>query len=179
MGYQSGLLGAVGSVGSSISIATLLHRQSPEYQVKVEKEKLKAQAIRQKNEADFLKETAGRGFEYNNGKLNEKQVVTLDRDERRNAALEFQESNYDVAKQNYMIDPDPKYINDALKANTRANEAAKRMQDAQQAMEQEKEQKRQKDAWRSMSTNMGMNLGEITDRLGPKAEEIVKKELTK
>lgn len=43
MGYQSTLLGAVGSVGSGISIAALIHRQSPEYQARVEKERLRVQ----------------------------------------------------------------------------------------------------------------------------------------
>lgn len=43
MGYQSTLLGAVGSVGSGISIAALIYRQSPEYQARVEKERLRVQ----------------------------------------------------------------------------------------------------------------------------------------
>lgn len=53
MGYQSTLLGAVGSVGSGISIAALIHRQSPEYQARVEKERLRVQ-----NEEEIKKRRA-------------------------------------------------------------------------------------------------------------------------
>lgn len=172
MGYQSTLLGAVGSVGSSISIATLLHRQSPEYQAKVEKERLKMKAVQeanmQANERDFIRDTAGKGYAYDKGEIDKNNVVTLDQDERREAALNYHQSNYDLAKKHYMNDPNPKYIGEALEANTYAN-------NAMQLMEKAKEEKR----WRNMPTNMGMTAGEITDRLGPKAEKIVKKEMTK
>lgn len=71
MGYQSTLLGAVGSVGSGISIAALIHRQSPEYQARVEKERLRVQ-----NEEEIKKREAElstqKEYEKKVAKANEK-----------------------------------------------------------------------------------------------------------
>lgn len=154
MGYQSTLLGAVGSIGTGISIASMLHRQSPEYQAKVEKEKLKAKAALESdmkaNERDFLKETAGKAYEYK-GKVNKNNVVTLDQNARREATLNFHQSNYELAKERYMLDPNPKYIDQALKAKTYANNVQQALNNAktyannaQQALNNAKEQKRAK-----------------------------------
>lgn len=153
MGYQSSILGAVGSLGTGISIASMLYRQSPEYQAKVEKEKLKMKAVVEtemvNNEIAFDKATAGKQFAWDKEahRPDKSSVVSTagtGSQEANKAAYNAHKKSIELAKMNYAVDPNQKYIDSALSAKsymTNANMVAER---ARQVMDQAKEQKRKR-----------------------------------
>lgn len=171
MGYQSTLLGAVGSVGSGISIAALIYRQSPEYQARVEKERLRVQNEEGKKkrevelsiQKEYEKKVAEANEEFKTAKKTAKEttdsIVGLDYmgtaasyDVQTNALNKIQEE----AERSYVETGKSEYMKMRATARDKKNSLikerdkdlgwiAERMtREAQASMDNAKEQKRKK-----------------------------------
>lgn len=169
MGYQSTLLGAVGSVGSGISIAALIHRQSPEYQARVEKERLRVQNEEEKKkrraelstQKEYEKKVAKANEEFKEAKETAKEIAHISPDLFGTAASYGVQTNalnkiQKEAERSYVKTGKPEY----MKMRTSARDAkdrlikerdkdlgriAERMTgEAQASMDNAKEQKRKK-----------------------------------